>query len=89
MRRGLALFLILLFLALTFAIHQVWNLLGLLVHSGREDRIAKSELPAPGSEPNYARPQMIPKIIHQTTKNATIPPVWKEAHESCRAMHTA
>lgn len=89
MRRGILLFLAILTFFLILAVHQVWNLLGLLVYSGREDAITKSELPAPGSEPNYDRPQMIPKIIHQTTKNETIPPVWKEAHESCRAMHTA
>lgn len=89
MRRGILLFLVVLASLLILAVHQVWNLLGLLVYTGRDDAIAKSELPAPGSEPNYDRPQMIPKIIHQTTKNATIPPVWKDAHESCRAMHPA
>lgn len=88
MRRPLLLFVLVLAALLIFAVHQVWNLLGLLIYSGLDDAIKKSELPGPGSEPTYTRPQMIPKIIHQTTKNETIPPVWREAHESCRAMHT-
>ena len=88
MRRGVLIFLVVLTGILLFAVHQVWNLIGLLIYSGKEDIIPVSELPDPGAELNYDKPHMIPKIIHQTTKNETIPAVWKEAHQSCIDMHT-
>jgi mannosyltransferase OCH1-like enzyme len=31
--------------------------------------------------------QRVPKIIHQTYKNATIPEGWQEPYESCRAIN--
>lgn len=90
MRRGLLLFLVIVTALLLFAVNQVWNLLGLLVYDGKEDMIDPADLPDPGNKLNQDSPnQMIPKIIHQTTKNETIPAVWKEAHQSCVDMHTA
>ena len=87
MRRGLLLFLVLLFVFLGFAVHSVWILITLLFVDGSGDAITKSELPAHGSTREYDRPQMIPKIIHQTYKNASIPPVWQEAQQSCLDLH--
>ncbi|KAK9452141.1 nucleotide-diphospho-sugar transferase [Limtongia smithiae] len=34
-----------------------------------------------------AQPQLIPKIIHQTWKNETVPEKWKAAQATCTAMH--
>jgi mannosyltransferase OCH1-like enzyme len=87
MRRGVIFFALLLFAFLAFAIHLVWNLLGLLFVDGSEDMITKAELPAPGSSRVNGRTQLIPKIIHQTYKNETIPDVWREAQQSCLDLH--
>ncbi|KAK3717236.1 CSG1/SUR1-like protein [Vermiconidia calcicola] len=87
MRRGVILLVLLLFAILAFSIHTVWNLLMLLVIDGSEDAISKSELPAPGSSRVNGRPQLIPKIIHQTYINESIPPVWQDAQQSCLDLH--
>ncbi|KAK9466836.1 nucleotide-diphospho-sugar transferase [Lipomyces arxii] len=34
-----------------------------------------------------ANPQLMPKIIHQTWKNDTVPEQWKSAQESCLSLH--
>ncbi|GAB1739121.1 hypothetical protein NU219Hw_g3876t1 [Hortaea werneckii] len=88
MRRAVLLFLIFNLAVIAFLVHSVWTLLSLLVVTGSEDAISKAELPAPGSTMIDTRPQLIPKIIHQTYKNATIPPVWQEAQQSCKALHS-
>lgn len=33
------------------------------------------------------RPQLIPKIIHQTYVNDTVPERWREAQKSCVDLH--
>lgn len=87
MRRGVLLFILLFVTFLGFAIHAVWTLLTLLVIRGTEDAITKSELPAAGSNRDNGLPQLIPKIIHQTYKNKSIPAVWKGAQKSCIDLH--
>lgn len=87
MRRGIVIFLVLTLAFLGFAIHSVWFLLTLLVFDGSEDAIAKSEIPAPGSSRKASGEQIIPKIIHQTYNNASIPQVWQEAQRSCLDLH--
>ena len=87
MRRGVLLFVILNLTIIAFLVHQVWTLLGLLVADGTEDAISKAELPAPGSTLIDGRAQLIPKIIHQTYVNSSIPPIWQEAQASCLAIH--
>ncbi|KAF2484719.1 SUR1-like protein [Neohortaea acidophila] len=89
MRRPILIFLLLLAALVIFLLHTVWTLLSLLVVSGAEDMITKSELPAPGSSSKPGGSPMIPKIIHQTYKNASIPAVWQEAQQSCLALHKA
>ncbi|WPH00798.1 mannosyl phosphorylinositol ceramide synthase csh1 [Acrodontium crateriforme] len=89
MRRGLLLFLLLNVAIILFLVNSVWTLLTLLVVDGSEDAISKAELPAPGSDLIDDRPQLIPKIIHQTYKNTSIPPVWQEAQTSCLNLHPA
>ena len=87
MRRGVFLFILLTFALLAFAVHQVWTLITLLFIDGHEDAISKAELPAPGSSRVNDREQLIPKIIHQTYKNASIPKVWQGAQQSCINLH--
>ncbi|GAB7347859.1 hypothetical protein MBLNU459_g5389t1 [Dothideomycetes sp. NU459] len=87
MRRPVLIFLILNLAIVAFLIHSVWTLLSLLVVDGSADAISRAELPAPGSDLIEGRTQMIPKIIHQTYINESIPAVWQEPQASCLALH--
>lgn len=88
MRRSTAIFLIANFLLVLYLVNSVKTLLFLLVQDGASDAIHRSDIPAPGSELIDARPQLIPKIIHQTYINASIPPVWQAAQKSCVDLHS-
>ncbi|CAO2649636.1 Nn.00g070210.m01.CDS01 [Neocucurbitaria sp. VM-36] len=87
MRRGVTIFILVTVVVLGFAVHSVWTLLGLLVATGREDAILRGELPAPNSGTINERPQLIPKIIHQTYINESIPAHWKGPQQSCLDLH--
>ncbi|KAF1838987.1 hypothetical protein BDW02DRAFT_564318 [Decorospora gaudefroyi] len=87
MRRGVTIFLLVTILVLGFAVHSVWTLLGLLIASGREDAILRGELPAPNSSALNQAPQLIPKIIHQTYINDSIPKHWQAPQQSCIDLH--
>jgi hypothetical protein len=87
MRKGVTIFILITVVVLGFAVHSVWTLLGLLVATGREDAILRGELPAPNSGTINQRPQLIPKIIHQTYINESIPAHWKEPQQSCVDLH--
>lgn len=87
MRRAVLIFLIINLCIVGFLLHSVWTLLSLLVVDGSADAITKAELPAPGSDLIDGRTQMIPKIIHQTYINESIPLVWQEAQASCIDLH--
>ncbi|KAH5436276.1 hypothetical protein HBI47_074520 [Parastagonospora nodorum] len=87
MKRGVTIFILVTVVVLGFAVHSVWTLLGLLVATGREDAILRGELPAPNSGTVNDRPQLIPKIIHQTYKNDSIPEHWKGPQQSCLDLH--
>ena len=87
MRRSLLVFLLFNIALLGFLVHLVWPLLTLLVVDGRGDAILKSELPSSDSTLISTSPRIIPKIIHQTYKDVSIPAVWKEAQASCLALH--
>lgn len=87
MRRGLLIFILVNLLILTFLVRSVSTLLSLLVEDAAADAIHRAELPSPNSSLIETRPQIIPKIIHQTYKNETIPEVWREAQQSCIDLH--
>lgn len=87
MRRGLLIFLIVNLVLLSFLVRSVYTLLSLLVEDASADAIHRAELPSPNSSLIEQRPQIIPKIIHQTYKNESIPEVWKEAQRSCIDLH--
>lgn len=87
MRRGLLVFLVVNLLIVTFLIRSVSTLLSLLLEDASADAIHRAELPSPNSSLIEQRPQKIPKIIHQTYKNESIPEVWQEAQQSCIDLH--
>jgi mannosyltransferase OCH1-like enzyme len=87
MRRGVLVFLIANLLLVAFLVRSVFTLLSLLVEDASDDAIRKSDLPAINSSLLETRPQLIPKIIHQTYKNESIPVVWQEAQQSCIDLH--
>jgi len=87
MRRGVIIFVLINVLIIAFLVRSVFTLLTLLVEDAAEDAIQKSELPAPNSPLIETRPQVIPKIIHQTYKNESIPAHWKPAQQSCLDLH--
>lgn len=88
MRRNVLIFLLITISLLVFCVHQVWTLLTLLFVTGAEDAISRAELPGPNSTTSSPdRSTLIPKIIHQTYKNETIPEVWRDAQKSCMELH--
>jgi len=88
MRRSLILFLIANLAVVAFLLHSVWTLLSLLVVDGSSDAISRAELPAPNSDRIDERPMLIPKIIHQTYINETIPEVWRAGQRKCVELHS-
>jgi len=87
MRRSVIIFLLVAITILTFLLHTVSTLISLLIEDASSDAIQKSELPAPNSTLFPSRPQLIPKIIHQTYINSSIPTQWLAAQQSCIDLH--
>jgi mannosyltransferase OCH1-like enzyme len=56
----------------------------LLFEDASADLIPANELAVVNGS---SRPLMIPKILHQTYKNETIPDSWKGAQQSCIDLH--
>lgn len=87
MRRGLIVFLVINVLIIAFLVRSVFTLLTLLVEDGSADAIHSVEIPAPNSPTIDTMPRLIPKIIHQTYINESVPEVWREAQKSCIELH--
>jgi mannosyltransferase OCH1-like enzyme len=87
MRRGTVVFLAINLIVIGFLLNACSSLISLLFRDGAEDAIHRAEIPAPGSDLIDSRPQLIPKIIHQTFINESIPAKWKDAQQSCRDLH--
>ena len=90
MRRNHLVICIITILLFTILLHKVGVLLALLVDSGSADAIDPLELLGPDptqSPPSKEGTQLIPKIIHQTYVNTTVPDHWKVAQQSCLDRH--
>ncbi|KAL1954765.1 hypothetical protein VTO42DRAFT_713 [Malbranchea cinnamomea] len=87
MRRGLLIFLLANLIVIAFLVRSVFTLLSLLVEDASADAIRRVDLPSPNSSLIESRPALIPKIIHQTYKNESIPAIWKDAQQSCIDLH--
>jgi hypothetical protein len=64
---------------------MVSTFIGLLFESGMQNAILPENLISRTSWPEDRRP--IPKIIHQTWKNDTVPEMWSIAQYSCHDLH--
>lgn len=88
MRRSILIFLVINLLIIAFLIRSVFTLLTLLTETGEADAIARPDLPAEDSPRIENRTRLIPKIIHQTYINETIPERWREPAQQCLDMHS-
>ena len=87
MRRGLVVFLLFNILIITLLVRSTFTLLGLLLDDASEDITAYSKLLLNGTFVD-TRPQLIPKIIHQTYVNESVPVRWQLAQQSCKDLHS-
>ncbi|EER28923.1 SUR1 protein, putative [Coccidioides posadasii C735 delta SOWgp] len=87
MRKGALIFIIANFIVIAFLVNSVSTLLSLLFEDAATDAISRTELPAPNSTFIDQKKPIIPKIIHQTYKNESIPAIWQEAQQSCLELH--
>ncbi|KAL7266695.1 CSG1/SUR1-like protein [Rhizina undulata] len=87
MRKGILIFGLLNLLVIGFLVHSVFTLITLLFEDCSADAINAVEFPDPKSNTIDTRPQLIPKIIHQTWANETIPDKWLVPQKSCLDLH--
>jgi mannosyltransferase OCH1-like enzyme len=87
MRRGTIAFFVINLVIIAFLFNAFSTLISLLFEDASADAIHRGEIPAPGSDRLENRPQMIPKIIHQTYINSSIPEQWKPGQQSCIELH--
>jgi len=83
MRRGIIVLLLVNVLTMACLFPSVFTLVTLLVDDVYQDAIYDSELLGGNSSCFSTRPQLIPKIIHQTWINESIPAKWQSAQQSC------
>ena len=87
MRRGLVIFIVINVLIVAFLVRSVYTLLTLLVEDGSQDAIRSAEIPAPNSPMIDTKTPLIPRTIHQTYVNNSVPKNWREAQKSCINLH--
>jgi inositol phosphorylceramide mannosyltransferase catalytic subunit len=85
MRKPLLVLILVVSAALAGAVYLVSTLIALLFETGLSYAIVPESLPSRAQWPENRRP--IPKIIHQTWKNETIPEEWSIAQYACRDLH--
>jgi mannosyltransferase OCH1-like enzyme len=66
-------------------LYNVFDLLTLIYDDSFADQLTDLDLNPPQGVP--AKPQLIPKIIHQTYKDTNIPKKWIEAQRKCISLH--
>lgn len=87
MRRGVLVFILVNVLIIAFLVRNVFTLLTLLIEDASQDAIHRADISSGDSPLLETRPQVIPKIIHQTYINESIPPQWVEPQQSCINLH--
>ena len=87
MRKPLLLFLLILLSLILGATYLVSTLIALLFESGLQNAILPEDVASRMSWAEDRQHHPIPKIIHQTWKNETVPEAWSIAQYSCRDLH--
>lgn len=87
MRRGTFIFLVINFVVISFLLNAFSTLISLLFEDGSAHAILHSDIPNLGSDVIGNRTQLIPKVIHQTYINTSIPVKWKDCQQSCLDLH--
>lgn len=89
MRRNVTIWILAILTFLGLGIYTTFNLLTLLIDSEGPDAILRSELPASLTAHLSVTSDhlLIPKIIHQTYKNTSIPEGWQFARKTCIDLH--
>ncbi|CDH14140.1 related to Mannosyl phosphorylinositol ceramide synthase SUR1 [Zygosaccharomyces bailii ISA1307] len=72
-------------LALIGILYLTFDLLTLAIDDTFQDALLDVDLNPPPGTPE--KPQLIPKIIHQTYKTSEIPEHWKEGRQKCIDLH--
>lgn len=85
MRKPLLLFLLVLSVLLCIATWLVSTMIALLFESGLRYAITPESIHQRTQWPEERRP--IPKILHQTWKNESVPEMWSIAQYSCVDLH--
>ncbi|KAL3235361.1 Mannosyl phosphorylinositol ceramide synthase CSH1 [Nakaseomyces bracarensis] len=75
-----------------FVLWYTFDLLMLCIDDSYKDALTETDLNPPrdritGKEISDNRPELIPKIIHQTYKTEDIPEQWKESQQKCLDLH--
>jgi hypothetical protein len=88
MRKGLLLVVLCVFAVLGGLVYLFSTLIALLFETGLANAIPPSILTSSRTSSMMSEEQRpIPKIIHQTWKNETIPEAWSIAQYTCRDLH--
>jgi mannosyltransferase OCH1-like enzyme len=87
MRRGVIFFVLFNVATVSYLVYTFWTLITLLLIDGSADAISRAEIPGEKSDPFAGKKQLIPKIIHQTYANTSLPQHWKAAQQSCLNLH--
>lgn len=87
MRRGTAIFLVINLIIIGFLLNACSTLIGLLFEDGAADAIQTADIPSLDSDVTDGKKQLIPKILHQTYINDSIPEQWKKGQQSCLDLH--
>src|SRR5579859_752925 len=87
MRRGLLLLVLGVAAVLGGLVYLFSTLIALLFETGLQNAIPTSILSGATTSTTSEDHRPIPKIIHQTWKNETIPEAWSIAQYSCRDLH--
>jgi hypothetical protein len=88
-RRGPLIFLVSVLLIVGILAHRSRFLIGLLFECGYPEVIDPVQLlDSPGAaEESEKQTPLIPKIIHQTYKNASLPQEWVVSQTACKKLH--
>ncbi|RFU35867.1 hypothetical protein B7463_g508, partial [Scytalidium lignicola] len=87
MRRATAAFIVVNLFIIGLLVNACSTLISLLFEDASADAIHRAEIPAPGSELIDNKTFVIPKIIHQTYINSSIPEQWKAGQQACLDLH--